>query len=273
MSIIFRKAALDKLASPDQLDALMYVTSPRGWLAFGGLFLLLAMVIVWGLVGSLATEIKNSAILLPTGGVKQIVSLQQGQVTELFIQAGDVVAQNQPIAALSVANANEPQPIYSPFAGKILELKADVGSLMLQGDSLASLELVGEGIQEEVIMYVSAAESRQIQPGMPVKLSPHGIPVNQYGYLMGEVISVGKFPLSNQGVLRTLGSEQFLDSLITTDHPIEVRVAILRDDTTPGGYLWSSSNGPDFTLSSGTLLEASLVIENQRPIELVLPLP
>ena len=30
---LFRKAALDKLASPERLDVLMQVTSPKGWLA------------------------------------------------------------------------------------------------------------------------------------------------------------------------------------------------------------------------------------------------
>ncbi|MEY4095680.1 MAG: hypothetical protein RLZZ53_2879, partial [Acidobacteriota bacterium] len=30
---IFRKVALDRLASPEQLDLLMEVTSPRSWIA------------------------------------------------------------------------------------------------------------------------------------------------------------------------------------------------------------------------------------------------
>ena len=33
---IFRKAALTRLASPDQLDQLMQVTSPRSWIALAG---------------------------------------------------------------------------------------------------------------------------------------------------------------------------------------------------------------------------------------------
>ena len=34
---LFRKKALAKLASPEQLDTLMQVTEPRGWLALGGI--------------------------------------------------------------------------------------------------------------------------------------------------------------------------------------------------------------------------------------------
>ncbi|MGA1194869.1 MAG: hypothetical protein ACO36I_00070 [Candidatus Latescibacterota bacterium] len=30
---IFRQAALDRLSSPDQLDQLMRVTTPKGWIA------------------------------------------------------------------------------------------------------------------------------------------------------------------------------------------------------------------------------------------------
>ena len=40
--MIFRKVALERLSSPEQLDQLMQVTSPKGWLALAGLGALLA---------------------------------------------------------------------------------------------------------------------------------------------------------------------------------------------------------------------------------------
>ena len=34
---IFRQAALDRLSSPEQLDRVMRVTDPKGWIALSGL--------------------------------------------------------------------------------------------------------------------------------------------------------------------------------------------------------------------------------------------
>src|SRR5262249_6294354 len=45
----FRKTALDRLSSSEQLDRLLQVTSPRGWIALVGLGLLLAASLLWGI--------------------------------------------------------------------------------------------------------------------------------------------------------------------------------------------------------------------------------
>ncbi|MEI8165694.1 MAG: hypothetical protein WCG26_04925 [Chloroflexales bacterium] len=66
---IFRKVALDRLASPDQLDQLLQVTGPTGWLALVVLAALLVAVVLWSALGSLALEVAGKGqILAPTGG-------------------------------------------------------------------------------------------------------------------------------------------------------------------------------------------------------------
>ena len=37
--MIFRKVALERLSSPEQLDQLLQVTDPKGWMALGALAL------------------------------------------------------------------------------------------------------------------------------------------------------------------------------------------------------------------------------------------
>jgi HlyD family secretion protein len=50
-----------------------------------------------------------------------------------------------------------------------------------------------------------------------------------------------------------------------------VRAPLRRADT-PSGYLWSSAIGPSVSITSGTLCEAQIIVERQRPISLVIPL-
>ena len=66
---IFRKAALERLSSPEQLDQLMQVTTPKGWLALIALTGLLVMVVVFGFVARIPITVTGQCILLDGGGV------------------------------------------------------------------------------------------------------------------------------------------------------------------------------------------------------------
>ena len=44
---LFRKATIDKVSSPEQLDLLMRVTSPVGWLALTAMAVMIGAVGVW----------------------------------------------------------------------------------------------------------------------------------------------------------------------------------------------------------------------------------
>ena len=64
---MFRKAALEKLSSPEQLDVMMQVTSPMGWIAMAGTGVILGFVIVWSVVGEIGIRVDGQGILLRGG--------------------------------------------------------------------------------------------------------------------------------------------------------------------------------------------------------------
>jgi hypothetical protein len=66
---IFRKAALERLSSPEQLDQLMQVTTPKGWLALIALTGLLVMAVILGFVARIPITVTGQCILLDSGGV------------------------------------------------------------------------------------------------------------------------------------------------------------------------------------------------------------
>lgn len=98
--MIFRKVALERLSSPEQLDQLVQVTDPRGWLALTGLGALLFAAICWGVWGSIPTEAQGEGILLRQGGVSALVSAANGQVEEILVSVGDVIEKGQPVAKI-----------------------------------------------------------------------------------------------------------------------------------------------------------------------------
>jgi HlyD family secretion protein len=92
---IFRQAALERLSSPEELDQLMQVTTPSGWLALLGLGGLVLVALVWGIFGNVPTKVEGQGILLNTGGVTQVSSVVSGQVRNIYVQEGDFVAKRQ----------------------------------------------------------------------------------------------------------------------------------------------------------------------------------
>lgn len=63
VSSVFRRVALDRLSSPEQLDQLVRVTSPQGWVALGIFSGLLAIALIWGSLGSVSMELTADGIL------------------------------------------------------------------------------------------------------------------------------------------------------------------------------------------------------------------
>lgn len=268
-SKVFRRVSLERLSSPEQLDLLMRVTSPKSWLALLGIGGLLTAVILWGFLGQIPIEVNAPAIILPTGGIKSVISLSGGQLTELTIAPGDVVEAEQLIGYVTPIGQTTAVPITSPFNGRVIELKTGLGHLIDPGATIASLEPIGDANQLQAILYVSQAEANQLQPNMIVKLAPSSVQVEEYGYLLGEITAIGEFPVSDQGILTRIGNQDLAAITQAINSPIEVTVTFLQDDTV-SGFEWTTSSGPNYGIGSGTTGSAIIVIDQKRPFNLFL---
>jgi hypothetical protein len=60
----FRRAALERLSSPEQLDQLIHITHPRAWLLLLGLIAVILALLVWGAAGQVSNQVEVRTILL-----------------------------------------------------------------------------------------------------------------------------------------------------------------------------------------------------------------
>ncbi|MEM9553559.1 MAG: NHLP bacteriocin system secretion protein [Acidobacteriota bacterium] len=97
---IFRKVAIERLSSPEQLDQLMRVTSPKGWIALIAVIGLLIIALVWGFLGYIPTNASGQGILLRRGGVSSVIATGSGQIAEILVHVGDRVTRGQVVARL-----------------------------------------------------------------------------------------------------------------------------------------------------------------------------
>jgi HlyD family secretion protein len=98
---VFRKVALDRLASPEQLDQLVQVVNPRGWLALAALGAVILTAVVWSIVGVLPENVMGQGMLLRSGGVFEVVPTAGGRITDIAVGVGDQVHPGQVVARLA----------------------------------------------------------------------------------------------------------------------------------------------------------------------------
>ena len=104
---LFRKAALDKLASPERLDVLMQVTSPKGWIALATIAVLLAGVVAWSILGTLPERIDGQGLLTGEGGLRQIRASGTGRLSRLDLAVDQVVNVDQIVGEVSAVDMDE----------------------------------------------------------------------------------------------------------------------------------------------------------------------
>src|SRR5262245_393174 len=98
---LFRKKALERLSSPEQLDQLMQVTDARAWLGLVGLSAVLITALFWSIFGSIPTKVVGRGIVIRSGGVYEVVALGAGRVTEIVAHNGDRVEKGQIVARVA----------------------------------------------------------------------------------------------------------------------------------------------------------------------------
>lgn len=425
---IFREVSIERLSSPEQLDQMMSVTSPKAWFSLIALAAILFTAIIWSIFGSIPYKTSGEGILIKSEGVYNISHTKGGKIMDISVEAGDTVRKGDVVARIEQSElveqivdlekqlqeirnfeintpvvSTEPSPaltqlhelarkvreaksaveisraeyneikvqlekaklsaatqekelerlavllefgaiakveydaaadsleqaklqvkaletgiqsaelnqaqltvelleeqlaevkkvneielaeqleklkrdldsgtnIVAAEDGRVLEVKKRKGELIEPGMELISVEREGRTIRDlEVVLYVPAEEGKQISPGLEAQISPTIVKKEEYGFMIGRVISVSEFPATSQGMMTTLGSQDLVARLSQSSAPIEVRVELITDSSTTSGYKWSSPKGPPITIDSGTLCEGTVMIRSQRPIRLVIP--
>ena len=159
--------------------------------------------------------------------------------------------------------------VVSPYSGVIQELRGDPGQLVAAGTSVASLERADAELH--AVVFVPSQGKRALV-GMRAQIAPVTVKREEHGYMLGEVSFVSAQPATPEGMMRILRNATLVQELSAAGVPFMVEVALQRDDATTSGFQWSSPAGPPLSVDSGTLCEVRVIVQEQRPITLVIPL-
>jgi len=405
---LYRKEALDRLSSPEQLDEMIAISSTGAWAGLIGVLLLLATFVAWAILGSIPTRIEGKGMLFSGGGqVVDAVSLASGTLSSAGlavgekVRRGDVLAEvDQPEMALRLAAAEtrvatltqsmddlaaeqqrlretrtgnaearrtaladqlsaseqrqeaytarlESQQklvaggvaataslqqvreqlalasqdvtntrsallaidgdilaseaadqrdlraarqqladaqaeldqltlqteqfgkVFSPVDGVLVEWKAPFGTYSAAGRPVASVAS-GEG-QLQFMLYVPPGEGKLIEAGMTVNVELDGFKKEQWGTLVGRVVSVSPFPATPEGMRAVTQNDTLVSRFSQSGAPFAVIVELVADGANPSGYEWSGGSGAPIPLSAGTLGGGKVTVESRSPISFILP--
>jgi HlyD family secretion protein len=165
--------------------------------------------------------------------------------------------------------------VRSPFAGRVLEAKVNIGQMVQPGTSVLSIERTPGGDVSPtpvVIAYVSAVDGKKIEVGMPVEISPATTRREEHGFMLGRVIHVSEQPASSAGMLRTLQNDRLVQTFLgKLGAPFEVTIGLQTDPANGDAPLWSSRRAAPPKIDSGTLAEVRFTVRSTSLLALAIP--
>lgn len=256
---IFRQAALERLSTPERLDELMVIISPRSTLLLLPFVLLLLLGIIWATFGTVRNTVEAQAYLL-NPSERRIVALRDGIVQPFDVRVGDMIVAGQAVGSLQRADGVNSDGIISLYNGIITEILIDPNTWVEAGVPLIELANADAPDTLQAILYVPFSFRTRLALGMPVEIVPAGVQRQESGYVVAEIVQIGNNPATEFQVLRTT-SNALLASRASQDAFVEVRAELQQDDD--DNYVWSLSQSQGEPVPSNWLADATIVIDEQ----------
>lgn len=107
MANIYRKSALDKLSSPEQLDRSITIISPSFWIAVLGIAAIIVVALLWSIFGRLPVSVSTNGIYMGEDGIRSVAAQTTGIVDEVFVENGDQVKKGQKLVHIDTSDAED----------------------------------------------------------------------------------------------------------------------------------------------------------------------
>jgi len=367
---LLRKSSIEKLSSPEQLDMMMRVTSPMGWIALTAVAVLIVAVVIWSTIFDLSVKVDGRGYMVRGESVREIQALSPGAVLAIEVRTGQVIEPGTVVARLSLPDlenrlatarllladmesqtqsasatigsiqanmqaqlgrlqaerrkkeelvrkglltsqalasldqqitniqssllqsqigrgdrgfsvegkrlevkeleaklAND-SAVRSSFAGRVVAIRAGVGQQIGPGDPIVNLEAEKEPLR--IVGFIPIASGKKIQPDQEVRIAPTFVKTEDYGFMLGKVVSVSTLPATPEEIRRVVANDTLARQFIDLN-PFEVVIAPVPAPDTPSGFKWTSSGGPPLEIGSGTDCTVQVVVEKRKPISYVIP--
>lgn len=95
-----QKEEIERLASPENLNRIMYTLNPQGWVALVIIAILLVLALLWAIFGTISQTATGRGILLTPDGLFTIRSTASGLINQVVARQGQWVEKGDLIATV-----------------------------------------------------------------------------------------------------------------------------------------------------------------------------
>jgi HlyD family secretion protein len=261
----FRKRALDRLSSPEDLDRLVRISSPATWFALGGLLLVIAGVVLWATFTSITTTVSGLGYVLPEGGLDEASAARAGTVHAIDVIPGQVVRPGERVASIRLTEGGE-LSVTAPEAGRVAEILRKAGDFVPQGGEVVILVPVRRLVVET---FLPTADAKEAHIGDLVWVEPTSAAASQFGFARGRVVRIGSIPMPEAGIDSLLENTARVNAVNELGPVIHLVVELLRGNTA-SGLSWTASRGPSEPITLGSRAAVQVVTGDRKPIDYVL---
>ena len=289
--------------APKRPEMLLPVTSPMGWMGLAAVAMLIISVVSWSIFGSFTVKVDGVGLIMDSGGIANISHMTGGKVAHLYVHSGSRVRAGDIIARLEQSELSADtqmaqhgtqlaenlrdtmgkayqykskiyrqeisQAVVSSHTGIITQVLVQEGSVVESGEPIASVRLTQKRRDLTGVLYVPIDKGKGVEVGQTVQLVPGNLNVWESGSLVGVVRSVSEYPVPLRYVEHRLANKEFAQWIFDKEGTVlEVTFALVRDNSSRTGYLWTSPVGEEHKpVSAGSFITGSIIIERNPPIE------
>lgn len=268
MADLYRKSALEKISSPEQLDKALKVTSPMGWLALIAITIVVLVTIIWSIFGTIPETITAKGIVTAPVGSNAVYSQESGTIVSIAVHEGDEVHYGDVIWTYKIGK--EIFQGLSDQVGIVAEVSAKKDDKLTPGTEIIRISpnIVSS---QMVVCYVPLAQAKKLvrNNDLSVRITLDALDSQSYGYMAARIENIDAYASSTSGMAKVLGSGNQLEAAFTKDGPVVAVACQLAPDSsgnTASGYYWSNPKGAKVQVTNGSLVTAKFITDELAPI-------
>ncbi len=276
MADLYRKSALERMSSPEQLDKAIVVTSPMSWLALAAATVIVVGLIIWSFVGNLTESVDAVGIVHDPIGVCTVYSDGSGTVLEVPAQETTYLTPGTIVARYRIGSLGDVREICATQEGTVTSVLIKPGDQIKPGqDIIRFTPRLGDthGSRPVIVCYVNQVDAEKLSVGKinnRVTLKSDGS--QRYGHMFARILSIDGYAATESGMGNVIGTGNNLAAELNPQNkPVVAVVCDLElDPTSENGYKWSSRRGKSKTVNGNDLVTVKFVTRELKPIEKLL---
>lgn len=271
MADIYRKSALERISSPEQMDKAITVTSPLSWLALGAVTVIVVVTLIWSIVGTLPVTVSTMGIVTAPTSTNSVYAPEAGRILEILVRENQTIRKDEPVIKYRVGSFGEPRTICATQPGVVTKIMVTNDSDVSRGgDVLRFTPAFSTRASQVVVCYVkqSDADKLKLSKKKEASVSLQSADSQTYGHMTARIVSIDDYPATEAGMSDVLGTGNGLSSVFKADNPSVVAVTceLLEDSSTVSGYYWSNKRGAKKEVEDNALVNVKFIVDEVRPI-------